>query len=116
MNKMWLTGRITKDIELRYTNSSMEVCQFSLAVTRNFKNSEGEYDTDFIPVTLWSSIAENTTNYCKKGDLIGVRGKLESSITTDDGHTIDENKRLNLRVVAEKVTFLSSNKGSDNND
>ena len=60
----------------------------------------GEYETDFIPVTLWQGIAEQTTNYCKKGDLVGVKGRLQ----------VREGK---VEVVAEKVTFLSSKKENE---
>ena len=67
---------------------------------RSYKNMNGEYETDFIPVTLWQGIAEQTTNYCKKGDLVGVKGRLQ----------VREGK---VEVVAEKVTFLSSRKENE---
>ena len=62
---------------------------------RNFKNENGEYETDFIPVRLYDMIAKNACEYCKKGDLVGIKGRLQS---------ID-----NLEVIAEKLTLLSSN-------
>ena len=62
MNKVWITGRLTKSVELRFTTSNVAVARFSLAVTRNFKNSEGIYDTDFIPVTLFDNIANAIDN------------------------------------------------------
>lgn len=108
LNQLTLVGRLVSDPQINETENGRKDCNITLAVSRSYKNEQGIYETDFIPVTLWVSIAGNTINYFKKGDLVGVRGKLESSITTDDNHTIEENKRLKLRVVAEKVTFLSN--------
>lgn len=66
-----------------------------LAVTRSIKNDEGMYDTDFIPIKLWCGIMENAFNFCQKGDMIGVRGRIE----TENNEVV---------IIAEKVTFLSS--------
>lgn len=66
-------------------------------------NSEGEYESDFINCTLWTGIAENTAEYCKKGDLLGVKGRIQTRV-----YEKDEEKKFISEVVAEKVTFLSS--------
>ena len=87
LNQVVVVGRIY----------SMENSELVMAVPRSFKNENGEYDTDYIDVRLSKSINENVSTYCEKGDLVGVKGRLESSI----------NK---MQVIAEKVTFLSSRK------
>ena len=87
LNKVDVVGRIY----------SMENSELVMAVPRSFKNENGEYDTDYIDVRLSKSINENVSTYCEKGDLVGVKGRLESGI----------NK---MQVIAEKVTFLSSRK------
>ena len=76
-----------------------------LAVNRSYKNENGEYETDYVKCLLWDGIAENTSNYCKKGDIIGVRGRVES---TSPDSTIYE-----MHIVAEKITFLSSKRAEE---
>ena len=78
-----------------------KVSEITLAVPRSYKNAEGIYDTDFIKCTLWNGIAENTVEYCNKGDLIGVKGRLEC---------LGGNE---LQVVVEKVTFLTNYKNKE---
>ena len=76
----------------------------NLAIPRSFKNADGVYDTDFINTIAFESIAQNTSEYCKKGDIVGVKGRLQSdSFEKEDGEKI-----YKLDIVAEKVTFLSS--------
>lgn len=93
LNQIVLVGRIVKDIEQEGETKAV----VTVAVPRSYKNADGEYDTDFIPCVLWNGIATNTLEYCKKGDLIGVKGRIQSN----------ENE---ITVVAEKITFLSSKK------
>lgn len=94
LNQMILVGRITEDPVLEEDENGKKIMNVTLAVPRSFKNVDGVYDTDFITVTLYGGVAENTAEYCKKGDLIGAKGRLACL----------ENK---LSVVAEKVTFLA---------
>lgn len=104
LNQVVLVGRITKDPEVISTESGKKVSTISLAVQRTFKNSEGIYETDFISCVLWDAIAANTHEYCHKGDIVGVKGRLQVRNYEDK-----ENKtHQKLEVVAEKVTFLSS--------
>ena len=77
MNKIELTGRITKEIELRYTQSNKAVGNFSLAVNRKFKNQNGEYEADFINCIVFDKLAETISQYVKKGDLLGVCGRFK---------------------------------------
>lgn len=89
-NMVYLIGRLSTDIK---ENDST----INLAVTRQYKNENGEYETDFVNVKLYGAMLENTIKYIKKGDLIGVKGRLQ----------VEENK---LIVVADKLSFLTSNK------
>lgn len=104
LNQTIIVGRIVHEPELRQTENGRKVTNITLAVPRNFKNHEGEYDTDFISCTLWQGIAENTVEYVKKGDLLGIKGRLQTrSIELDD-----ETRRHSVEVIAEKITFLTS--------
>ncbi|HFI0393495.1 TPA: single-stranded DNA-binding protein [Streptococcus suis] len=78
INNVVLVGRMTRDAELRYTSSNQAVATFTLAVNRNFKNQNGERETDFINVVIWRQQAENLANWAKKGALIGVTGRIQT--------------------------------------
>ena len=105
LNQIVLVGRITKDVEVRETEGGRKVATLALAVPRNFKNINGEYETDFLYCSLWDVIATNTKEYCKVGDLVGIKGRVTSSQYEKDGE-----KRYAMDIIAEKVTFLSSKK------
>ena len=109
LNQAILVGRLTSDLELQEKENGKQLVTLTLAVTRSYKNEEGSYDTDFIDVVLWNSIASNTEEYCRKGDMIGIKGRIQtSSYELEDG-----TKRKVTEIIAEKVTFLSSNKKED---
>lgn len=78
LNRVVLTGRLTKDIELRYTSSGVATGTFSLAVNRGFKNANGDREADFINCVVWRKSAENLANFAHKGSLIGVDGRLQT--------------------------------------
>ena len=99
MNQVVLIGRMTQDVETKEENGK-EISVITIAVSRQFKNENGEYDTDLIPVIIWGGIATNVKEYCRKGDLMGIRGRLQ----VESG---------NIQVIAEKVTFLSSKKSEE---
>lgn len=103
LNQTIIVGRITSDPTLNKTESDKNIMTIILAVPRSYKNVDGTYDTDFIPCILWNNIASNTAEYCKKGDLIGVKGRLQSREVQ-----IENTKISMLEMVAEKVTFLST--------
>lgn len=105
LNQAVLIGRIVKEPELRKTESGRHVSNITLAVPRSFKNSNGEYETDFISCVLWKGVAESTVSYCKQGDLVGVKGRIQTRTIENE-----DNKRQMVEVVAEKVTFLSQKK------
>lgn len=102
LNQLVIIGRLTKEPELRKTENGKKVSNITLAVQRGYKNVNGVYDTDFIDCVLWNNVAESTTEYCKKGDLLGVRGRVQTR-----SYEKDEETKYVTEVVAEKVTFLS---------
>ena len=103
LNQIVLVGRLVKSPELKETESGKKVSRITLAVPRNYKNSNGEYESDFINCTLWTGIAENTVEYCKKGDLLGVKGRIQTRV-----YEKDDEKKYSTEVIAEKVTFLTN--------
>ena len=80
MNNMtYLIGRLTSDPEIKELEDGKKVCNICVAVPRSYKNAEGAYDTDFLDCTLWNGVGEKLSEYCKKGDLIGIKGRIETS-------------------------------------
>lgn len=106
LNQVVLVGRIVKEPELKKTESGKSVTNLTIAVPRPYKNYDGDYDTDFVPCILWTGIAENTVEYCKKGDLVGIKGRIQTRISEIN----EEEKRQYVEVVAERVTFLAGKK------
>ena len=109
VNQIVLVGRLVKTPELKVTETGRPIATITLAVPRNYKNVNGEYDTDFLDCTLWKNIAENTSEYCKTGDMLGVKGRLQTRVIEAD----DGTKKKKTEIIAEKVTFLSSAKRKD---
>ena len=102
LNRIVLIGRLTRDPELRFTQSGVAVCSFTLAVDRNFKSASGERETDFIDIVVWRQQGENCANYLSKGKLAAVDGQLRTrTYETQDGQ-----KRKAFEVVADNVRFL----------
>lgn len=104
LNQIVLVGRLVSDPEIKETENGNKVSYITLAVPRSYKNSDGIYETDFIPCLLYKGIAENAVEYCKKGDVIGVKGRIQTKQ--------EENKNI-IEIVAERVTFLSSRKETE---
>lgn len=105
VNQIVLVGRIARTPETRITENGKKMAALTLAVPRNYKNSNGEYDTDFLDCTLWSAVAESTSEYCETGDMIGIKGRLQTRVV----ETPEGTKRKKTEIIAEKVTFLTSN-------
>ena len=78
VNQIVLVGRIARTPETRITENGKKMANLTLAVPRNYKNSNGEYDTDFLDCTLWSAVAESTSEYCETGDMIGIKGRIQN--------------------------------------
>lgn len=104
LNSVCLVGRTTKDPELHYTPSNVAVATFSLAVNRNFKDANGERETDFINCVIWRQQAENLANWAKKGALIGITGRIQTrSYENQQGQRV-----YVTEVVAENFQMLES--------
>lgn len=112
LNQVVLVGRLVQDPELKITEGGKKISRITLAVPRNYKNMNGEYDTDFLECTLWTGVAENTAEYCQTGDMLGVKGRIQTRIIENE----DGTKRKKTEVVAERVTFLSAAKKSEEED
>ena len=114
MNKVVLMGRLTKDPEVRYTQTGKVVTQFTLAVDRPFKDADGKKETDFIPVVVWGKAAELVGNSCQKGHRLLVDGRLQiRSYEAKDG-----SKRWVSEIIANGVEFVErkSDKGGTSGD
>ena len=109
MNQTLLIGRLESDPEIIELEDGNKVSNITLAVPRSYKNVEGEYETDFIKCSLWKGIAQSAADYCKKGDMIAIRGRLQTNSydNKETGQKVNE-----LKVVAERLTFLSSRQHS----
>jgi len=107
-NTMFAVGRLTEDPKIEKTPNGRVVSNITIAVPRTYKNENGEYDTDFLDCVFWGEIANNATKYCKKGDLVGIRGRLENNTFEVDG----QNHKVS-KIIADKISFLSTRKEID---
>ncbi|MEH7417289.1 single-stranded DNA-binding protein [Neobacillus drentensis] len=104
INQVTLVGRLTRDPDLRKTTEGTAVTHITLAVNRPFRNHNGEFETDFVQCTLWRKAAENTSQYCRKGAVVGITGRLQTR-----NYDNKEGKRVYVtEVVAETIRFLSA--------
>lgn len=103
LNNVILVGRTVDEPKLVTLKDGVVVCNLTLAVVRPFKSLDtGEYETDFIPVVLWRGIAESVVEYCKKGSIIGVKGRLMMKFIE-----VDNKKYKTIEVIGERVTFIN---------
>lgn len=110
MNITMLVGRLTKDSELRFTENEKKVGNFTLAINRDYKNTNGEYETDFINCVVFGEQAETLNKYTQKGDLIGVQGRLQTRNYEDK----EGKKHYITEVLVNKVQFLSTKNSQKN--
>ena len=108
LNEIILVGRLTNNIVVNTTDKGKKIGNLTLAVPRSFKNMDGLYETDFIPCLLLEEKATLAKDYCHTGDIVGIKGRLQSRIVETE-----QGKRNQLEVVAERLTFLTSKKVSD---
>lgn len=102
INSVTLVGRVTKDLDLKYSQSGVAVCKFNLAVNRNFKSKDGEQQADFPMILTFRKTAENAANYLRKGSLVGVTGRIQTgSYDNKDGQRV-----FTTEIVADSVQFL----------
>lgn len=102
MNYFIGIGRLTKDPKIKELENGKKVGELSIAIKRSYKNSEGIYETDFIDCSVWNTVAEKVCEYCKKGDLISIKGRIESYLEDIDGK-----KEKKYRLQGEQVSFMS---------
>lgn len=104
LNRIQLIGRLTRDPELRYIGSGHPMAQFTLAVDRDFRNAAGEREADFISCVTWRKLAEQVGQYCARGRLVAVEGRLQ----TRTYEAQDGSRRKMTEVVGDRVWFLDS--------
>ena len=108
LNQIVCVGRLVNDVE-RTEGNGIERATLTLAVPRSYKNEDGIYETDFVDCIVWNPIATNVAEYCHKGDLVGIKGRIQTEIIEDE----EGNKKKITNVIAEKVTFLSSKSNNE---
>ncbi len=106
LNNVTLVGRLTDNPVVTEKETGKKMSYITLAVPRSFKNPDGSYDCDFIRCVLWNNIAANTCEYCKVGDIVGIKGRIQTRVYDDE----QKNRKYITEIVAEKVSFISSNK------
>lgn len=112
LNQIVLVGRLVEKPEVKELEGGKKVSNITVACPRSYKNSDGIYETDFIDCILWDGVAQNTSEYCNKGDVVGVKGRIQTRyIENEDG-----SKTKVQEVVAEKLTFLTSAKKEDSEE
>lgn len=112
MNKVILIGNLTKDPELKETQSGISVCKFSIAVNRKFQNADGERKTDFFNITAWKGTAETIAKYCKKGNKLLVEGSIQLRKYEDEEGV----SRTSIDITANEVEFLTSKSRQDDDE
>lgn len=110
INNVTLVGRLTRDPELRYTPSNVAITTFNMAVNRNFKNQAGDREADFINCMIWRQQAENFANWCKKGNQVGITGRIQTrSYDNQQGQRV-----YVTEVVADTFQLLEKRDNSAN--
>ncbi len=105
LNQIIIVGRLVATPEVKKLEEEKNVANITVAVPRSYKNVDGEYETDFIDCTLWDVVAENTKDYCHKGDIIAVKGRIQSYKIEKE----KEETKYGTEIIAERISFISSN-------
>ena len=103
MNSVTLVGRLTQEPEVKENTDGTSRTIINLAVSRDYRNSDGLYETDFIKCVLWNGMASAAKEYCHKGDVVGIKGRIQTRTYEDE-----EKKKHIMEVVVDKVSFISS--------
>ncbi|GAA3608030.1 MULTISPECIES: single-stranded DNA-binding protein [Lactobacillaceae] len=110
INRVVLTGRLTRDVELRYTQGGAAVATFNLAVDRRFTNQQGEREADFVSCVIWRKSAENFANFFHKGSLVGIEGRIQTR-----NYENQQGQRVYVtEVIVENFSFLESKSSTGN--
>ncbi|MBH9966656.1 single-stranded DNA-binding protein [[Bacillus] enclensis] len=109
INQVTLVGRLTKDPEARKTMEGRSVLSVTVAVNRQFKNQQGQVETDFVMCKIWNKAADNTEKYCRKGSVVGITGRIQTR-----NYENDQGKRVYVtEVVADSIRFMDSRPAAD---
>lgn len=111
INQIILVGRLTGDPEIEEYENGKKRTIINIAVQRQFKNIDNKYDTDFFRCVLWNGMASNTKNYCQRGDIVGVKGRVQNINYVDS----ENNTRYITEIIAEKISFVSHSQKKENN-
>lgn len=107
LNNLILVGRLAEDPRVRTFDDGVKVCNFTLAVERPFQNQEtGDYDVDFVPVSIWRGFADAVEKYCRKGSIVGVKGRVQMKQNDVNGIKLNM-----IEVIAERVSFIHLTSG-----
>lgn len=112
INQIILVGRLTGDPEIEEYENGKKRTIINIAVQRQFKNIDNKYDTDFFRCVLWNGMASNTKNYCQRGDIVGVKGRVQNRNYVDS----ENNTRYITEIIAEKISFVSHSQKKENNN
>lgn len=104
LNNVILIGRLVAKPEIKTLEDGTQVSNIRLAVMRPFRNADGEFETDFIPVSLWHGAAEIANDYCDKGDIIGIKGRVTQRVTEQNGINIHLTE-----IVGERIILIHTN-------
>ena len=104
LNQTVLVGRLVREPEVKELEDGKKVSNMTLAIPRSYKNENGEYETDFVDCVLWNGVAQSTAEYCHQGDVLGVKGRIQ----TDTYETEDGTKKKVTQKKTKKISFLSS--------
>ena len=109
INNLILVGRLVEDPKLKVVSENIKVCNIVLAVNRPFKDmNTGEYGVDFIPISLWNGISKIASDYCSKGDTIGVKGRVSTRCKEENGIN-----KYSLEVIGERIALIKIKKTKD---
>ena len=108
-NMVYLIGRLTEDPTLKVLEEDKEMLSINLAVQRSYKNEDGIYETDYLRCILWNALASHTCEYCRKGDLVGIKGRIQSRSYEDE----EGNTKYITEIIVDKISFLASAKNKE---
>ena len=108
LNNVILIGRLVETPTMQYLNDNTKVSNIKLAVMRPFRNADGEFGTDFIPISLWHGTADMACEYCSKGDVIGIKGRIAERVTDQNGINIHS-----LDIVGERLILIQTSSHKD---
>ncbi len=113
INQITLIGRVVEKPIIRKFDDGFSAATLNLAVTRPFKNMEGNYDCDFIKVSLWNGVAQSASDYCDMGDIVGVKGRIvnkDSEVKFEIDNKTLSKKIYALEIIGERVVFISTSR------